>query len=101
MHRESAKADLGAGALHRRVSYHEVGVTLFRFFFLGWCSVCAAHSDALLCPLKQLYVPAGAHNGLPGGSEHLGAFQEARVGGIQLYLGDGSTVQSQGNCATQ
>lgn len=33
--REPAEADLGAGALHRRVSYHEVGITLFVFLFLG------------------------------------------------------------------
>lgn len=98
MRGEPAEADLGAGALRCCVSYHEVSVTLF-LFLLVWYSVCAAHSDTLFCPLKQLHVPAGAHHGLPGGSEHLGAFQEARVIGFQLQLGDGSTVQSQGNCA--
>lgn len=49
--REPAEADLGAGALHHRVSYHEVGVTSFLFlFFLVWYFVYAAHSGAPLPP---------------------------------------------------
>lgn len=32
---EPAEADLGAGALHRRMSYHEVGVAVFPFAFLA------------------------------------------------------------------
>ena len=40
----------------------------------------------------QFYVPVGDCHGLPGGSEHMGAFQETCVGGIQLQLGDWETV---------
>lgn len=47
----------------------------------------------------QRHVSAGHRRGLAGGSEHLGAFQEARVGGIQLARGGNETLQSQGNSA--
>lgn len=40
----------------------------------------------------QFYVSVGVCHGLPGGAEHMGAFQETRVSGVQLHLGDGETV---------
>lgn len=53
--------------------------------------LCPSGSSRWLLSL-QFHVSVGDCHGLPGGSEHMGAFQEARVGGIQHQPGDWATV---------
>lgn len=63
--REPAEAELGAGALHHRVSYHEVGVTSFLFHGLVFC-ICSSlrcspprlHSCMFLLVLTTAYLEA-------------------------------------------
>lgn len=94
MCREPAQAELGAGALRHSVSHHEVLLLRVKHSMKRECQelkssyfVCEA-SWQLLCLSSQLYVSVGDCHGLPGGSEHMGALQETRVGGIQLHVGD-------------
>lgn len=101
---DPAQTELGAGALHYSVSHHEVSVSLY-------CSVASApraikhHSVAFYLVFQpnyqftpalfvslQLHVSVGDCHRLPGGAKHMGAFQETRVSGIQLHLGDWETV---------
>lgn len=81
MCREPAQAELGAGALHHSVSHYEVSISvvcsaaLTRLYFTCECS-----SHLVLS--SQFYVSVGDCRGIPGGSEHMGTFQETCVCGI-------------------